>query len=95
MTEYLPHGVNLSPNRKLKLAKALEQKTPITIRLSHNQLHGPDELLLTKTQINKIQKAKGLGKGVDIKISKTQITKVVRKGGSLWSTSAIVSTNYS
>ena len=40
---------------------------------------------MTKTQINKIQKAKGLGKGVDIKISKTQITKVVRKGGSLFS----------
>ena len=63
------------------MAKALEQKTEITIRLSHNQLQGPDELLLTKRQINKIQ---GLGKGVDIKISKTQITKVVRKGGSLF-----------
>ena len=85
MTEYLPHGVNLSKNQKQKLAKAFKQKTPITIRLSHNQLNGSDELLLTKTQINKIQKAKGLGKGVDIKISKTQIAKVVRKGGSLFS----------
>ena len=42
--------------------------------------------MLTKTQINEINKAMNSGTGVDIKISKTQIRKAVHKGGSLWST---------
>ena len=40
--------------------------------------------MLTKTQVNKIQKAMRDGNGVDIKISKTQIRKAVKYGGSLW-----------
>ena len=87
---YIPHGVTLSQNQRLKLAKALEKRpvTGITIRLSHNELTGPDELMLTKTQIGRIQKGLTSGKGVDIKISKTQIGKVVKKGGSLFSSLA-------
>ena len=82
---YFPHGVTLSQNQKTKLAKALEKREPITIRLSHSELTGPDELMLTKTQIGRIRKSLSSGKGVDLKISKTQITKVVKKGGALWS----------
>jgi len=41
--------------------------------------------MLTKTQIARLTKAKRLGKGSDIKISKTQIRKAVVRGGSLWS----------
>ena len=44
--------------------------------------------MLTKTQIKRIQKAMSLKKGVDIKISKSQIRKVARHGGSLWSSLA-------
>ena len=44
--------------------------------------------MLTKTQIKRIQKAMSMGKGVDIKISKSQIRKVTRHGGSLWSSLA-------
>lgn len=84
-TKYFPHGVTLSQNQKTKLAKALERREPITIRLSHSELTGSDELMLTKTQIGRIRKSLSLGKGVDLKISKTQITKVVKKGGALWS----------
>ena len=40
--------------------------------------------MLTKTQINKLKKAMSQGTGSDIKISKTQIRKAVRQGGSLW-----------
>ena len=82
---YIPHGVTLSQNQKTKLAKAFEKREPLTIRLSHSELTGPDELMLTKTQIGRIQKSYNSGKGVDLKISKTQITKVVKKGGALWS----------
>ena len=51
---------------------------------SRNELSGPHELMLTKTQINKLRKAMSQGTGSDIKISKTQIRKAVRQGGSLW-----------
>ena len=42
--------------------------------------------MLTKAQINKINKAMNSGTGVDIKVSKTQIRKVIQKRGSLAST---------
>ena len=87
-TTYIPHGVTLSQNQRVKLAKALEKREPITIRLSHSELTGPDELMLTKTQIGRISRGLSSGKGVDIKISKTQIGKVVKKGGSLFSSLA-------
>ena len=87
-TTYIPHGVTLSQNQRVKLAKALEKREPITIRLSHSELTGPDELMLTKTQIGRIKKSFASGKGVDIKISKTQIGKVVKKGGSLFTSLA-------
>ena len=87
-TTYIPHGVTLSQNQRRKLAKALEKREPLTIRLSHSELTGPDELMLTKTQIGRILKSQASGKGVDLKISKTQIGKVVKKGGSLFSSLA-------
>lgn len=85
MTEYHSFKVTLSDGQKAELSRALMNKSPITIRLSNTELHGNDELMLTKTQIRRIQKAKSLGKGVDIKISRTQIKKVVQEWGSLWS----------
>ena len=44
--------------------------------------------MLTKTQINRIKKAMNMNKGVEIKISKTQIRKVLKHGGGLWSSLA-------
>ena len=57
----------------------------ITLRLSAKQTSGNDELMLTANQKKKIAKAAALGKGVEIKISKTQIRKVMKQGGSLFS----------
>lgn len=84
-TRYIAYGVSLSDNQRMKLAKAFKEKSPITLRISHNELTGSDEMMLTQTQIKKIHKAVSAGKGVDLKISKTQITKVAQKGGSLFS----------
>ena len=42
-----------------------------------------DELMLTKTQINILKRAKRQGVGADTKISKTQIRKAIKQGGSL------------
>ena len=55
----------------------------MTLRLSHNQLNGGDELLLTNRQIRKIEKSKIDGTGTDIKISINQMRK--QSGGNLFS----------
>ncbi|PFX17101.1 Collagen alpha-4(VI) chain [Stylophora pistillata] len=85
MTTYYPYGVSLSDGQRKKLAKAYASHSAIALRLSHNELSGPDEMMLTKTQLNRIKKAAAGGKGVDLKISKSQIRKVAQQGGSLFS----------
>ena len=67
-----------------KLSQAYNNNSAITIRLANNELSGPHELMLTKTQINKLKKKVSQGVGADIKISKTQIIKAIKYGGSLW-----------
>ena len=46
---YEKYSVKLSDNQKRKLIKAMKDKSLITIRLSHKELTGNDELMLTKT----------------------------------------------
>ena len=82
---YVEHGVNLSAGQKKRLAKALSNRSPITIRLSNSDLTGSHQLMLTITQLKRIRKAMNNGTGVDLKISKTQISHLVQEGGSLWS----------
>ena len=85
MTAYIEYHGNLSDGQKANLAKAIESRNEITLRLKNNQLPGNDELMLTKSQIKKIEKAARNNTGVDIKISKTQIRKPIKQGGSLFS----------
>ena len=82
---YVQYKVNLSTGQKEKLAKALSNKSAVTIRLTKGDLTGSDELMLTKTQLKRIQKAMNNGTGVDLKISKSQIRHLVQEGASLWS----------
>ena len=88
MSTYIEYGVKLTNGQKSKLASAIRNNAPLTLRLKHSQLSGPDELMLTKTQISKIKKSISNGSGSDIKISKTQIRKSVKHGGNLFSTLA-------
>ena len=46
---------------------------PINIRLNNKSLIGPDILLLSKRQFNKIQKSLNNGTGTDLKLKKNQI----------------------
>ena len=85
MTTYHPYKVNLSKGQKSKLGRAFKAISALTLRLSAKQTSGNDELMLTANQIKRIAKAAALGKGVEIKISKTQIRKVMKQGGSLFS----------
>ena len=82
---YVKYGVKLSAGQKEKLAKALLNKSAITIRLTKSDLTGHDEVMLTRTQLKRIQKAMKNKTGVDLKISKTQIRHLVQEGGSLLS----------
>ena len=90
MTIYLEYHVNLSEGQKQNLAKAIKTGSELTLRLKNNQLSGRDELMLTKTQVNKIKKAVSKKSGVDLKISKTQIRNSVKRGGSLFSSLALL-----
>lgn len=84
MSNYIEYRVKLTDGQKSKLRSAIKNNSELTLRLKHNHLRGPDELMLTKTQINKIQKAVSNGTGADIKISKSQIRKSVKYGGNLF-----------
>ena len=88
MTTYFEYGVNLTDNQKRTLASAMNSNTPLTLRLKHSNLTGNDELMLTKTQLKRIQKSLNNGTGADIKISKTQIRKVAKQGRNLFSSLA-------
>ena len=88
MTTYIEYGVTLTDGQKSKLASAIINQTPLTLRLKHSHLQGSDELMLTKRQIDKIKKSLTNGTGTDIKISKTQIRKSVKHGGNLFSSLA-------
>ena len=85
MTTYIEYGVTLSDGQKSKLLSAIQNRSPLTLRLKHSQLQGSDELMLTQRQIMKIQKSLANGTGSDLKISKTQITRSVKHGGNLFS----------
>ena len=87
MTTYFEYGVNLTDNQKRSLASAMNHNTPLTLRLKHSNLRGNDELMLTTRQLKRIQKSLNNGTGADIKISKTQIRKVAKQGGNLFSKS--------
>ncbi len=78
MTTYTAHGVSLTEGQKRNLSTAANARRGITLRLTARQLAGSDQLMLTKTQLTRIRTAKTAGRGVDVKLSKTQTG---RQGG--------------
>ena len=69
--------LNLTENQKKKIVSAYKNKIGVNIRISNKDLHskGNVNLLLTSQQINKINKAKASGNGIELKFSKTQLQK--------------------
>ena len=88
MSSYIEYGVKLSDGQKSKLLNAFQKRTPLTLRLKHSHLRGPDELMLTQRQIEKIKKSLANGTGSDLKISQTQIRSLVKRGGNLFTSLA-------
>src|SRR5688572_13922725 len=74
MSRYTNIKLNISEGQKDKIKRALEAGCDgVSIRLSYDDLSGEHVLALTKAQINKMWKAYDNGKGVTIKMSKTQL----------------------
>ncbi len=80
MTEYQKYGVNLSTEQIKKIKSAYDKGTNVTIRVSKENLRGDHKLPLTKTQINKIKKAKN---GIQLNLSETQLKYMEKNGGFL------------
>ena len=90
MTQY--NSLNLKlPNLQLdKLKAAIEDGTEVVLRLSSNmigdsddKINFPHELLLTNRQVANLRKAFANYLSTDIKLSKTQISKMIQSGGFL------------
>ena len=90
MTQYKPLNVKLSNSQLNKLKSAIKNETEVIKRISPNMIgdsndetHFPHELLLTDRQVSSIRKAFSNNSSVDIKFSKTQLSKIIQSGGFL------------
>ena len=84
MTQLYEITVRLSPNQKKNLSKAYHKRETIVLRLTKDSLSGNDTLYVPLNIVKRLEKNRKLKKGMDIKLSKTNIRKQV--GGSLLST---------
>ena len=83
MVQLYEINVTLSENQKMKLSKAFHNRETITLRLTKDALNGSDTLLVPSTTVKRLEKNRAMNKGMEIKLSKTNIRKQV--GGSLLS----------
>ena len=84
MTQLYEIKVGLSPNQKNNLVKAYRNKETIILRLSKDSLTGGDTLYVPSNIVKRLDTSRKLKKGMDIKLSKSNIRKQV--GGNLLST---------
>ena len=81
MTQLYEITVRLSPNQKKNLSKAYHKRETIVLRLTKDSLSGNDTLNVPLNNVKRLEKNRKLKKGMDIKLSKSNIRKQV--GGSL------------
>ena len=80
MTELHKISVKLSEGQKRKLAKAYRDNEEVSIKLANKNLSGSDTLMVPKNTVNRLAKAKSLGKGMQIKISRANVRKQMGSG---------------
>ena len=88
MVEYTKVNVKLSDSQIKKLKDAVKDNTETTLRISSKMFDGndlPHELLLTTRQKTKLRNAFNNNMSTDLKLSKTQIVKIIQSGGFLGS----------
>ena len=88
MTQYNCLKVNLSNSQLNKLKSAIKKGIKLVLRLSSNiigddEINLPHKLLLTNRQVSNLPKAFGNCLSTDIKLSKTQLSKMIQTGGFL------------
>ena len=84
MTQLYEINVKLSDNQKKNLSNAYHKRETVVLRLTKDSLSGNDTLYVPLNIVKRLEKNRQLQKGMDIKLSKTNIRKQV--GGSLLST---------
>ena len=92
MTQYNSLNVKLSNSQLNKLKSSIKNETDVVLRISSNMVvnsndntNFPHELLLTNRQVANIRKAFAKNTSTDIKLSKTQLSKMMQSGGFLGS----------
>ena len=88
MVEYSKVNVRLSNTQVKKLKDAVKDNTGTTLRINLKIFDGndlPHELLLTTRQKTKLRNAFNNNMSANIKLSKTQIAKIIQSGGFLGS----------
>ena len=89
MTQYNSLNVKLSNSQLNKLKSSIKNETDVVLRISSNMVSNSnddtndDELLLTNRQVANIRKAFANHSSIDIKLSKTQLSKMIQSGGFL------------
>ena len=81
MTQYNSLNVKLSNSQLNKLKSAIKDETEVVLRLSSNMMDDnetnfPHKLLLTNRQVSNCRKAFTNSSSSDIKLSKTQLSKM-------------------
>ena len=86
MTQYNNLNVKLSNSQLNKLKSAIINETEVLLRLSSNMIgddetNFPHKSLLTNRQVANLRKAFANHLSTDIKLSKTQLSKMIQSGG--------------
>ena len=89
MAHYNSLNVKLSNSQVNKLKAAIKNKAEVVLRLSSNirnsddETNFPNKLLLTNRQVANLCKVFANNASIDIKLSKTQLSKTIQSGGFL------------
>ena len=90
MAQYNSLNVKLSNSQLNKLKSSIKNETDVVLRISSNMVSNSNdntnfshELLLTNRQVVNIRKAFANHSSIDIKLSKTQLSKMIQSGGFL------------
>ena len=88
MTQYNSLNVKLSNSQLNKFKSAIKNETEVVLRLSSNMIgdnetNFPHKLLLTNRQVSNLCKAFANHSSADIKLLKTQSSKMIQSGGFL------------
>ena len=85
MTQYNSLNVKLSNSQLHKLKSAIKNEIEVVLRLSSNMIgdneaNFPHQLVLTNWQVVNIRKAFARNSSTDIKLSKSQFSKMIQSG---------------